>query len=369
MRQARRLREPPKSNPPDSFSSPHAPHLAIRSAADKKLSDHKNYSRTLRRGRADMIFIGLDSGGAKTAGVLCNARGQVLAQARDVGAAIVGLPDQPFYSVVEPMIASLCRQAGVTLADVAHLAIGLSGVDYPDEQAQQHRLIAERLGLHGRLTLVNDGVVALWGASPAERSALVQHGSGITTAHRDAYGAEAIYDSIDVAEVFDLRRATIALTARMIDGRAPPTELRDLVLAHCRVEARDFAAWFFREPAAKARRASIAPVVFDAWRQGDVAATRIVEQAVADYVLTAQAMTAGMSGRFEIAFGGGVINQGGAVLQDLLKARLAAACPQAVQVPVALAPEVGAAVLAAFQMGRPPRPFFTTLAATLETAR
>ena len=77
--------------------------------------------------------------------------------------------------------------------------------------------------------------------------------SGITTARRDRYGSETIYDSIDVAEVFDLRRATIALTARMIDGRAPPTELRDLVLAHCRVEARDFAAWFFREPAAKAR--------------------------------------------------------------------------------------------------------------------
>lgn len=316
-----------------------------------------------------MIFIGLDSGGAKTAGVLCDAQGQVLARARDVGAAIIGLPDEPFYAVVEPMIASLCRQAGVALAEVSHLAIGLSGVDYPDEQAQQHRLIAERLGLEGRLTLVNDGVVALWGASPAERSALVQHGSGITTACRDAYGAETIYDSIDVAEVFDLRRAAIALTARMIDGRAPATRLRDLVLAHCGVEARDFAAWFFREPAAKARRASIAPVVFGAWRQGEAAATQIVEHAVADYVLTAQAMTAGMQGPFEIAFGGGVINQGGQALQDLLKARLAAACPNAVQVPVALPPEDGAAVLAAFQMGLPPRPLFTTLAPTLETAR
>lgn len=316
-----------------------------------------------------MIFIGLDSGGAKTAGVLCNAQGHALARARDIGAAIVGLPDEPFYAVVEPMIDRLCREAGVSRADISHLAFGLSGVDYPDEQAQQHRLIAERLGLEGRLALVNDGVVALWGASPAERSALVQHGSGITTAYRDAYGAETIYDSIDVAEVFDLRRAAIALTARMIDGRAPATGLRDLVLAHCGVEARDFAAWFFREPAAKARRASIAPVVFGAWRQGDTAATQIVEHAVADYVLTAQAMTAGMQGEFEIAFGGGVINQGGPALQDILAARLAAACLRAVQVPVALPPEDGAAVLAAFQVGLPPRPLFTALAQTLETAR
>ncbi len=316
-----------------------------------------------------MIFIGLDSGGAKTAGVLCDADGRVLARARDVGAAIIGMPDHHFYDVVGSMIADLCSEAGVALADIDHLTIGLSGVDYPDEQVQQHGLITERLGLGERLTLVNDGVVALWGASPTQRLALVQHGSGITSACRDTYGDEVIYDSVDVAEVFDLRRAAIALTARMIDGRAPTTGLRDQVLAHCGVDAPDFASWFFREPAAKALRASVAPVVFSAWRAGDVAATDIVEHAVADYILTAQAMTAGMAGDVEIAFGGGVINQGGPALQELLGARLAAACPGAVQIPVALAPEDGAVVLAGFQMGLPPRPLFETLAQALETAR
>jgi N-acetylglucosamine kinase-like BadF-type ATPase len=316
-----------------------------------------------------MIFIGLDSGGAKTAGVLCDQDGRVLARARDIGAAIVGLPDERFYSVVEPLIARLCAEAGVALAKVSHVAIGLSGVDFPDEQGEQHRLIARRLTLEGRLTLVNDGVVALWGVSPAARSALVQHGSGITTAWREAYGAEAIYDSLDVAEVFDLRRAAIALTARMIDGRAAATGLRDRVLAHCGVEAKDFAAWFFREPEAKTLRASVAPVVFGAWREGDVAASEIVERAVADYILTAQAMTAEMEDGFEIAFAGGVIDQGGPALQHLLRSRLATACPGAIQVPVALPPEDGAAVLAGFQMGLPPGLMFANLARAPETAQ
>lgn len=314
-----------------------------------------------------MIVIGLDSGGAKTAGVLCHADGRVLSRVRGVGAAIVGLPDQRFYDVVTPMIARLCADAGVGLEAVAHVAIGLSGVDYPDEQVEQHMAIAQRLGLGERLTLVNDGVVALWGASPAKRAALVQHGTGITTARREAYGAETIFDSVDVAEVFDLRRAAIAVTARMIDGRAPPTGLRGRVLAHCGVEAKDFGTWFFREPAAKARRAAIAPVVFQAWRDGDIAATQIVERAAADYVLAAQAMTAGMESGFEVAFGGGVIDQGGTALQGLLKDRLAMACPGAVQVPVALPPEDGAAILAVFQMGLPPGPPFANLAQ--ETAR
>lgn len=316
-----------------------------------------------------MIFIGLDSGGAKTAGVLCDGDGRVLARARDVGAAIIGLPDQRFFDVIEPMIGHLCAQARISPIDVSHIAIGLSGVDYPDEQREQHRLIGQRLSCTERLTLVNDGLVALWGVSPAERCALVQHGSGITTARRERYGQEIIYDSIDVAEVYDLRRAAIALTARMIDGRAPPTGLRDRVLAHCGVEAHAFAAWFFREPAAKAYRASIAPVVFAAWRDKDLAATEIVERAAADYVLTAQAMTADIDGETQIAFGGGVIAQGGAEFQDLLKTRLAGACPRATAIPVALPPEDGAAVLAGFQSGLPPRPLFENLARALETAR
>ena len=76
-----------------------------------------------------------------------------------------------------------------------------------------------------------------------------------------------------------------------------------------------------------------------------------------------------MLAQLEIAFGGGVITQGGAALQDLLRNRLAAACPHAVQIPVALPPEDGAAVLAGFRMGLPPRPLFETLAQALETAR
>ncbi|HVK42212.1 MAG TPA: BadF/BadG/BcrA/BcrD ATPase family protein, partial [Phenylobacterium sp.] len=104
-----------------------------------------------------MMFIGLDSGGAKTAGVLCDQGGHVLARARGAGAALVGLPDQRFYGVIEPLISRLCAAAEVALVQVSHVAIGLSGVDFADEQREQHRLIAGRLGLGGRLTLVNDG--------------------------------------------------------------------------------------------------------------------------------------------------------------------------------------------------------------------
>ncbi|WP_172448491.1 BadF/BadG/BcrA/BcrD ATPase family protein [Caulobacter mirabilis] len=313
------------------------------------------------------LVIGLDSGGAKTAGALCDERGRVLAQARDVGAAIVGLPTPHFYAVAEAALAGLCRDAGVALDRVDRVAIGLSGVDYPDEQAEQHRLVAERLGLGGRLDLVNDGLVALWGVSDTTKTALMQHGSGITTAYRTAPGQETIYDSLDIAQVYDLRRAAFAQTARMIDGRARVTGLRDRVLAHCGVTADRFAEWAFRDPAARARRFAVAGVVFDAWREGDPAARVMVERAAADYVLSMRAMGDRIDGSFDAAFGGGVITRGGRAFQDLIGDLMAWEVPAARMVDIRLPPELGAVVLAGHGCGLDARTLFADLAA-LETA-
>lgn len=309
------------------------------------------------------LLIGLDSGGAKTAAVLCDGEGRVLARARDAGAAIVGQPDARFYEVVGGVLARLCGEAGVDLADVERVAIGLSGVDYPDEQAQQHAQIAQRFGLEGRLDLVNDGLVALWGVSASRRAALMQHGSGITTAYRDDYGREAIYDSLDIAEVYDIRRAAFARTARMIDGRAAPTSLCDRVLAHCGVAAADFAEWAFRHPrAAGAKRFAVAGVVFEAWNDGDAAAAEMIQSAAADYVLAMRAMAGRIEGTFEAAFGGGVIAQGGAAFQAVIGDQLAQAVPDARLTPIELAPEFGAALLAGHGCGLDPEGLFANLA-------
>ena len=149
------------------------------------------------------FLIGLDSGGAKTAGALCDGQGRVLARARGPGAAIVGMPDEHFFDTARACLSRLCAEAGIGFDQVARVAIGLSGVDYPDEQVGQFSAIAGRLGLDGRLDLVNDGLVALWGVSAAPNVALMQHGSGVTTAYRSGFGGGAIYDSLDVAEVYD----------------------------------------------------------------------------------------------------------------------------------------------------------------------
>lgn len=308
------------------------------------------------------FLLGIDGGGAKTAAVLCDEDGRVLAQGKGAGSAIVGPPEDAFYATIEPILRGLSAEAGIALDRMDRVVLGLSGVDYPDEAEAQRRLIAERLGLGERLILVNDGLVALCGVSAEERVALVQHGSGVTTAYRTEIGREAIFDSLDVADVFDLRRAAVAVTARMIDGRAAPTLLMERVLAHCGVSQAGFAEWCMRSSAHRARRAALAEVVFGAWQAGDPAADELVRRAADDYAITVAAMAQRLgAGPFLAAFAGGVIQQGGARFQGLLVQCLAAVCPDARRADPVLPPELGAVVLGAHAAGLDARRVFARL--------
>lgn len=310
------------------------------------------------------FIIGLDGGGTKTAGLLCDGLGHILASAKTVGTAIVGHPSPHACRALDSLVDRLCGEAGMPRRDVAHVGLGLSGVDFADEIPIQHDALRDALKLRpDQLELVNDSVTALWGVSHEERVAIVQHGTAVTSAYRTALGREILFDGLDVASVYDLRRDGFAQTARMIDGRAERTGLADRMLAHCGVSAVQFAEWVFRNPdEARSARAASASVVFGAWQDGDNAAAAMIARAARDYALTVRAMSAHMGrGAFAAAFGGGLIVQGGSRFQDLLAQTLADICPAARLAMIKLRPEAGAVLLAAHSAGRDISPLFDGL--------
>jgi N-acetylglucosamine kinase-like BadF-type ATPase len=166
-------------------------------------------------------------------------------------------------------------------------------------------------------------------------------------AYRAAIGQERVFDSLGVADCFDLRHRVVPLVARMIDGRAEPTPLLDAVLEHCDVAAASFAEWMLRDSSARARIMRVAPVVFDRWHAGDAAAAALVDRAVSDYVTATIAMARRIGpSTFDACFAGGVITQGGAALIAAIERQLAARCSAGrVTVPAA-APEDGALAIA-----------------------
>ncbi|MHC4983381.1 MAG: hypothetical protein ACYTF6_09465, partial [Planctomycetota bacterium] len=249
--------------------------------------------------------------------------------------------------------------------------IGLNGVDFDDELAVQRAAVAEAVGIgQEKLVLVNDGIAALWGATAAPAAAIIQHGSGITSAYRPDYGRETPFDNLNVGRIFDIRHESLPLVARMIDGRVEPTPLKDKLLSLLGLSAEQYAEAVFRRKFNYGLCMSAAPLIFEAYEQHDAAAELLVERAIEDYVQTAAAMVR-ETGRddAEVAFGGGTLAPAGEKFHRRLAERLAAAAPEAKVIRPRLEPHYGAAVMAAFNAGRDPELFYDKVFGACKTAR
>lgn len=302
------------------------------------------------------FVIGIDGGASKTAALIASTDGSVAIGRRAPGSAIVGRPHPEAVGVLAGVVGALLDAAGASLRDVRALVIGLSGIDFPDEYDEQFAVLAEGLGIDAaQMTLVNDSVIALAGATLAPRATMVQHGTEVTLAHRAAIGAEEVFDSHGVADCFDMRRKAAPMIARMIDGRARATAFLDAALEHYGVTAAQFSAFVLREKAAQQAMLTLGPVIVAHWRAGDPGASLLVESAIEDYVVATRAMAQRIGpGAFAACFGGGTIQIGGQAFYRAIEERLLESCPEARFALAEHPPEVGAAFMALQKLGCAP---------------
>lgn len=316
-------------------------------------------------------FLGIDGGASKTRAILITDTGTILAHESGAGSSIVGHPHPTALETLGGMARTLCARAGIAIADIAMCGLGLNGIDFADEIPDQHATLAEDLSLPAeRLVLVNDGIVALWGASSAPAAAILQHGSAFTGGYRTRFGDETLYDHLGVGRVFDIRYELATLIARMLDGRAEPTPLLESALAHYGVAGADYAEALFRQRIPRDQFRGTASLIFTAWQAGDPAAESLVQCALDDYAITAKALVKHTaSDSADIAFGGGVLRQAPKAFWEILAERVQRRYPRVTVKTPDLPPEYGAALMAAFHAGIPPAPLFTALQeASCETA-
>ncbi len=311
---------------------------------------------------SENIYLGIDGGGTKTTAVIIDAGGRIRSAERTGGSAIVGKPSDRSCAVLGQLVEAVCKQAGVARGDLTRCAIGLNGIDFADELSMQTAELSAALGIPlDTRAVVNDGIVALWGATSREPAAMLQHGSGFTGAYRGRYGEERLFDHLSIGRTFDMRYELVALVARMIDGRVQPTPLKEKVLAWFDVREGDYCESIFRGWVKRERIATTPPLIFDAWASGDDddAADTLIQRAAADYALAATAMLARVgSDDADVIFGGGVIEQAPEAFWKLLSARVREHLPNARTRPPDLPPEYGAAIMAGYLGGCDPRGLF-----------
>lgn len=306
-------------------------------------------------------YLGIDGGGTKTGGALVDDTGSIRATCQVGPSCIVGAPSAESCTVLSSVVTRLCDSAGIRPDAIARIGLGLNGIDHPDEIPMQHDALARALSVApDRLILTNDAIPALWGATPAPCAVILQYGTGFTAAYRSAFGMERLFDHLNAGRCFDLRHEAMMLTARMIDGRAEATGLKDRILACLgNLPEERYAETIYRNLITSAQRDRLLPTIFAAGEDGDPAATALIQRAADDFVCTAGAMirkTA--SSAPDVVFGGGRI----LLAPESFWARLAQGVRQhwpgaKVRRPE-LPPAVGAAIMTAFADGLPPQAFF-----------
>ena len=233
-------------------------------------------------GLGDQFVVGVDGGGSKTLAVVLDQTGQERgrAVAGSSNYTVVG-GDEAAAQVVQAVTEAM-RMAGGELP-VRAAWVGLSGIDRP---GARELLMPKLRPLAGEVRLTNDAEL-MFGALPGRAGVVLIAGTGSIALGRNPDGVTARAGGWghligDEGSGYDLGRRAIQAAARAADGRGPETMLLDAILAH----------WQLDQPMAmigrvygtpdKAEIAALATLVFEAAREGDPVARRIVADAAGE---------------------------------------------------------------------------------------
>jgi len=198
-----------------------------------------------------------------------------------------------------------------------------------------------------------DMVTAHAGAFGGGPGVIVIAGTGSIAYGKDAAGQQARsggwgYAMGDEGSGYDIGRQALMAAARMEDGRGPHTSLLAALLDHFQLASLwEVRTALYGGKISRPQIAALAPLVFQACRQGDEAAQWIVDQAACHLAQLATAVLGRLCWE-EPAYVtpvGGVF-QAGETIMNPFQTKLKARCPDARVVPTRYPPVIGALLLA-----------------------
>ncbi|MDG3439636.1 N-acetylglucosamine kinase [Nitrospirillum amazonense] len=318
------------------------------------------------------MFLGVDGGGTKTAFLLLNPEGAVLARHEGGSSYHPEVGVEGLRAVLNDGVRAVLAQAGLTPSAIRHAFFGLPtlGEDPATDPVLTDAAGAAVAG--GRYSCGNDMVGGWAGALACEDGIVITAGTGsIAYGEYQGRGARAggwgeIFG--DEGSAHWIGREGLALFSKMSDGRMPPGPLLDLVRARFQL-ARDIdLCGLVNRPGGAARSAvaQVSQTVAAAAQAGDAAATAIFVRAGGELARLAAAVRAGLGvpdgEELALSYVGGVFRAGALVLDPFAAALEAGGHRYHLQPPL-LTPVVGAALYAARAAGiRFSREQVTTLA-------
>jgi len=296
------------------------------------------------------LYLGIDSGGTNTRALLTDETGAIL------GCGYAGSANPNHYSAQQIGINlhhAICN-ALTGLSEPRALAsvfLGSSGVSTESDRAGMRAILRglREISACPKVNVDSDTLIGLTGGLTGRPGMVLIAGTGSACYGKNVDGQTflcggwgAVADDIGSAPWIGARAINAAVLAQ--DGRIPETALRDIVFAFLELgEPRDLIHRLHNQGLDRAEIGKLAPLVIQAYADGDAAAAAIVHEAVsglADLVRTTwNRLFAGAE--CELILVGGLALSG-PPFQPLLLERIQTVAPRAVPREPELSPVQGA---------------------------
>lgn len=307
--------------------------------------------------------LAIDGGNSKTAVLLVDTDGKVLAQVRGPGAPPQTVGMKRGLDVFEALAREAAAQAGLSPDEpiASHTAAYLAGADLPREEEDLTRAISER-GWSKTTVVGNDTFALLRAGTASGGGVAVVCGAGINAVGVARDGRTHRFPALgaisgDWGGGGQLGNDALWHAVRAEDGRGKPTELLPALLEHygetsiLKVVEKIHFEEIELDPHA------LCPLVFEVAAHGDSVALAQIDRLVEEIVLLSTVSMRKldlMNEPVDVVLGGGVLTNTGDVVVAPVRQQITEAAPLAQVRLVDVPPVVGAALLGLDHIGASP---------------
>ena len=307
------------------------------------------------------LFLGVDGGGSKTAFVLLDDSGQILAEAQTQSCYYFTEGIDLVERVLADGVGQVCRSAGVEPADIRHAFFSLPGYGEASDDVETLNAIPRNVLGHDRYSCDNDMVCGWAGSLGGIDGINVISGTGsMTYGERDGLGYRAggwgeLFG--DEGSAYWIAIRGLNAFTRMSDGRLPRGPLYDAIKSRVGVTS-DLDLIHIVVDRWQGRRRDIADLsrtVVEAELQGDAVAADILTDACVELATIVETTRVelgfGMDDLVPVSYSGGMFNA--EFIRRGFEDALVARNPNYDLRAPLFSPVVGAALYAAKRAGSP----------------
>jgi N-acetylglucosamine kinase-like BadF-type ATPase len=228
-------------------------------------------------------FLGVDLGGTKTHMAIADENGRALGFSEAGGGNHQGVGYEGMYQVLQTALARVLKSTGLKEKDIRGAGFGIAGYDWPSERDRTVSVL-DRLGLGAPYELVNDAIPGLVAGSEEGWGVGVVSGTGCNCRGWDRdHKREGRVTGYGILMGEAAGGTELAYRAMQMVGfewmqRGPKTALSQIFIKHNGARDLEDLLEGYTEGRYQAK-AEIAPLIFEAARQGDAVAQELIHWA------------------------------------------------------------------------------------------